>query len=523
MGDLSRLFLDYVSDIRKGVPPFLQPVSNAAFSDLGAGSREESSWRAVIDELRDLNTRIGAGQTVLSKIESDGVRFVVTGQQPGTFGGPLHTAYKIATAIALAQRVEADSGVPCVPLYWCGADDSDFHEIREVHLLTETLSPLSSAIPQKAHPGGLPVGDIAVEHLSALWESVGGVVDAAPHGAFVREVVERASDNAHDHGELSASILLGLFDGRFAVVDGRSRAVRRHARAVFAQFVAEEPAIKDTISKAGRALESAGYHAQLNVGTDSGVFLVEGGIRKSVMSERLSDLAKIVDSEVERCSPGVILRNLVQDFTFEPLAVVLGPAEIAYRAQIESLYDRFGIKRPLDIPRLTGTFLPAPLDEMVDGTSAGDVELMIGHPAEFARAIYGRCVPDELTKSFDEFTSTVREAIEKLAQAAAQSATQKARGKIDARLGDIQKRVDNSAQLLADVGKAVAKEKWPFLGDVDRIIRPGGKPQERTLSSLMLFAHCGDLTHKHLRSFAVDHVTELLDGDATHIVFSSKS
>ena len=53
---------------------------------------------------------------------------VTTGQQPGLFGGPVYTWSKAVSALALADAIEAETGVPTAPVFWAATDDSDFAE-----------------------------------------------------------------------------------------------------------------------------------------------------------------------------------------------------------------------------------------------------------------------------------------------------------------------------------------------------------------------------------------------------------
>ena len=92
-----------------------------------------------------------------------GVQFVLTGQQPGMFGGPLLMAYKVITAIALAEWLERTLSVPTVPIYWCGGDDTDFQEIRHQWFLSSELSPVKLSLPAMAQESARPIGDIPNE------------------------------------------------------------------------------------------------------------------------------------------------------------------------------------------------------------------------------------------------------------------------------------------------------------------------------------------------------------------------
>ena len=53
---------------------------------------------------------------------------IITGQQAGLLGGPVYTAYKIATAVRLAQQAAERTGRRCVPVFWLASEDHDIGE-----------------------------------------------------------------------------------------------------------------------------------------------------------------------------------------------------------------------------------------------------------------------------------------------------------------------------------------------------------------------------------------------------------
>ena len=532
LDDHSRFFIDYVYAIERGVQPFLEGVRggdgfwegkrDAAVKS--AFGEDAALWQAVCDDVEALSSRLGASPEVLDKLRlalSRKTHFIVTGQQPGALGGPLHTAYKIATTIALAERIERVVEAPCVPLYWCGGDDVDFQEIRQVMLLTSDLSSVSAAMPQAAHDSGMPVGDIAIDRPRRLWEGVAPLIEASPGAGYVTGVVNDAIDRANDHGELAAAIHTALFRGRIAVVDGRSAAVRRYAQAIISRYVHDEDVVKDDLREAGRQLDGAGYHAQLSVGEDSGVFLIDGGLRKNVAPDQLSALLDAVDNNVERTSPGVVARNLIQDYTFKPLAVVLGPAELAYRAQLGKLYQRFSVPRPAEFPRFHATFIPAALAGLVSPERNGDVATLVREPNRFARAMYDAAVPPDLAAAAAELRASVTEVAEKFQRSISTNTSGKALSRLGQRLGDVLKRVDGLVEATKETGKDAALSKWPMLSHLTQAIRPGEKLQERTVSALTPFIYGGEAMGDGLVEIASKHANEVLDAHPRHIVYSS--
>jgi len=315
-------------------------------------------------------------------------------------------------------------------------------------------------------------------------------------------------------------VLVGIAGGDLAVVDGRSPAVRRHARGLLARYIAQEDAIKREVIEQGRRLEKSGYHAQLTVGEDSGIFLFEDGIRKNVTPDLRAALAEAAALAVEKCSPGVIARNLVQDGVFAPIAVVLGPAEIAYRCQMAALYERFGIPPPVPVPRLMGTFLPPALAGLFEGGSDSTVDALLVDPAGFARGVFERAIDADLLRAARAFERDIAGAVDRFSRSVEGAVPLKIAARIKAKLGDVRNRAGLSAASVSEAGKAAALERWGFLSDLGSVVKPGGKPQERTVSSLVPFLFGGAGMRTELAAAASSYLDDLLDGRTRHIVYS---
>ena len=531
-GGQNRISLDFCAHPSRGLPPFLPGVCPRGPGWADVVGRVETAcrgengdtWREVVEEIVSLSLRLGTHDDVIEKVRAAGRReafFVVTGQQPGALGGPLLALYKASTAVAVAAVLENALSRPFVPLYWCGGDDTDFHEVRGLSLLTRNSTPISTTIAQQGHRPGLPVGEIEREWLDQVWKNIRPFVDEFENGDFVAQALDDAFASARDHGEHAAAVLVRLVGGEIAVVDGRSPAVRRHAQRVILEYLRSEEEIIRLVVDEGRRLERSGYHAQLAMGEDSGIFLVENGVRKNVRRDLRSILVEAARTAVERCSPGVVARNLVQDAVFKPVAVVLGPAEIAYRAQMGVLYGRFGIAVPCPVPRLTATFLSPALAEMVGNETVSAVTLLLKNPGEFARSVSERMLPVALRGAARELDRRVAEAADAFSRAVDTSAPPRAASRVKARIADLRNRSALAAASAAEVGRAIALERWPFLTDLVSLLKPEGKPQERSLSALVPFLFGGASAARDVRGVTADYVDDLLDGRASHIVYSS--
>jgi uncharacterized protein YllA (UPF0747 family) len=527
----NRLFLDFAANPSRGIPGHLPGVErgrgywDAVLERVDRESRNEDAdtRRSVMEDVARLSERLGTRSDVLEKLRAVSRReafLVVTGQQPGLFGGPLLTAYKAFTSVALADILEGTLSRPVVPLYWCGSDDTDFAEIRAVTLLSRQSIPVSTSLPQEAHVPGAATGGISVDWHLALWKTLRRVFGEFERGADASRVVEQAFAAARDHGEHASAILVALCGGRLAVIDGRSPSLRVHARRLILDYVQREEDIKRLVAENGRRLTQAGYHAQLTVGEDSGVFLLEDGLRKSVAPERRSSLVEAATNSIERCSPGVIARNLVQDGGLLPVAVVLGPAEIAYRCQMGPLYGLLGVPTPAPVPRLAGTFVPPALAELLERGGMSSVESAIERPADFARSVFDAALPAQVREASERFEREVAAAVGRLSRALDANAPERAATRIRSKLEDFGRRAASLSASLPEIGKATALERWSFLADLASLLRPGGKPQERTISALAPCLSGGAEALDDLLSIARSHVDEVLDGRSSHIVYS---
>ena len=76
-----------------------------------------------------------AAEELARKLADPATRVVVTGQQPGLFGGPLYTLSKAVAAVLWADRLER-AGQPAVAVFWVATEDHDFREVSSSTFLT---------------------------------------------------------------------------------------------------------------------------------------------------------------------------------------------------------------------------------------------------------------------------------------------------------------------------------------------------------------------------------------------------
>jgi hypothetical protein len=477
--------------------------------------------RPLDEELREslvaYNRRIGVSSDVIARLEDPRTRFVVTGQQPGALGGPLMTLYKIATAKALAEHAQDAGGVPSVALYWMGADDVDFAEVREFVAPTADLTPVSASIPASAHDAALQVGEIPAPALEGLWRSVSPMLSEDPGAQFVASAVESALTAGADHGEVTARIIAALTGGEVAVLDARAPALRSSAGPLTLAFFDGEAEVRETVSASGEALEKEGLHAQLWPGPDSGVFLSENGRRVKIPESQRERARDRIAAAPQETAPGVILRNLTQDSVFSPIAVVLGAAEIAYRAQIAPLYERFGVPLPVSFARLSATFVAPALT----GVPGFDASRLVVDPAAWTRAVFAAEGSATLDAARKELLGRFAAARGEFAAALTGEAGDRTAARVGKRLEDVARRLEQGTDVSEEVGRARALEKWPFLEHTPDVFARQDRPQERYLSLLSPFLFSGEGAWQTVMEAARQQVPGAMDGNAMHVVYSA--
>ena len=316
---------------------------------------------------------------------SQGAGTVVTGQQVGLFGGPLFTPFKAATAIARARQATAE-GHPHAAIFWLASEDHDFAEINRVTF--PAGRELAKLIYTSAPEAPVPVGGVALDDsILPLLERAGELLGFSEATEEMTRAYRPGRTFAQAFGEFYAKVFSaqGLL-----ILDASSRAVHRLGAPVLRAAMERADELHAALLERNRALDAAGYHAQVAVGSQSSLlFLIDeesgarlalkrmaptaaepGGLwqtagdggRKSFSTE---ELAGILDSEPERISPSALLRPVFQDFLLSSSLVVGGPAEIAYFAQNSVLYQRILGRTTPSAPRFSASLIEPSIGEIL--------------------------------------------------------------------------------------------------------------------------------------------------------------
>ena len=448
--------------------------------------------------------RHGAPEGVLENARAlgdDRVYCVVTGQQPGLFGGPLYTAHKAATAVRLARELSALPGAPrVVPVFWNHSDDHDLDEANRAFLVNanQDLQRLRLDIERT----GEALRDIGIGHdFEKVMAAAGDLLPQSDFREWALGIFRPRHPDEHLGAQL-ARLLFALF-GEHGLLVIEPRDLPEPAFDVLPKWF-------EAVGKIRGATRSTGDHLAdlgLDVTLDPGATLMfqRSGSRRVALAD---------DDDVGRpsdLSPGVLLRPLWQDACLPTIGAVVGPGELGYMAIAGPVYKTLGVPIPSLVPRASLTLVEPSLQKLL-ARFGWDIPDLAQGPEVLARTL----TEDEQGGVEDALADLAELVKQRLGDCIAKvgatdqgivGALDRARSKVAEELQKASVKVRNSRQNREGTG----------LRQIRRLcsnLRPKGRPQERVLSVLpFLVAHGPALANDLLAAadpFSIQHgVVEL--------------
>lgn len=364
-----------------------------------------------------LRARNGATAAIDRLAQPDTVA-VVTGQQVGLFSGPAYTIYKALTAVRLAARL-TEQGISAVPVFWLATEDHDFAEISHNFVFDSShrIVPLSAGGTQVSDRpvGAVPISDPPLDQLTQAFADF-------PYGDEVTRIVRETYRSGATFGAAFQSLLARLLE-KFGLIfiDPLDESIRRLAAPILRQALGDGDRLKQKLLDRNRELEKAGYHAQVHVEQKTSLaFLLEGDRRLTLKRQNghyVSKDRKFTASQLgdlaEHLSPNALLRPVVQDYILPTVAYVGGPAELAYMAQSEVLYEDLLGRMPVMLARSGFTLLDSRTCKLFDRYGLTIPCFFHGEDAvreQIARTL----VPSELDRRFADTRAAAEKSLDQM-------------------------------------------------------------------------------------------------------------
>lgn len=412
----SRLFADFLyhPDRVSAFYPWATE-GGAAYSEAAKRTQFPDERRAsLVSALREQN----GDSPLLDRLSRPGTVAVVTGQQVGFLSGPAYTIYKALTAVRLAERL-TERGIDAVPVFWLATEDHDFAEVNHAWVYNHEHHP--ARLEAVAFPApNQPVGGVALGQFD--WRSLRSALGDLP---FADEAVRLAADTyvpGASFGTAFRKLTSAILGGhRLLYIDPLEDSIRALAAPILREAVKQEPVLNQKLLDRNKELAASGYHAQVHLEAKTSlVFLLEEGRRVTLRRQngnyiaagRILHAADIA-AQAEHLSPNALLRPVVQDYILPTVAYVGGPAELAYLAQSQVIYDELLGHQPVALHRTGFTILDGGSRKLLDRYGICLPDFFHGEEALKER-IASKLVPSGLRQTLAETKATATDAIARL-------------------------------------------------------------------------------------------------------------
>jgi len=488
------------------------PSSEQAWKSRAEAVRA-SSAREWLDAIRPALSASGAAGERLARAAAGRGVVVTTGQQPGLFGGPIYTWSKALTALALADEIEAVTGIPAAPVFWAATDDADFAEASWTAVAVaggaERLT-VAAGAPVGRTMADMPLGDVAPA-FAALLRACGATVDGRPI-----DVVRAAYREGATVGGAYLALLRELFEPfGIAVLDAAHVSIADAARPFLLRALDRGSVVADALHERDEAIRAAGFAPQ--VAEVPGLSLVferarDGGDKRRIPLTEAAAVAAQGDSTRRGLlSPNVLLRPVVERAMLPTVAYVAGPGELSYFAQVSAVAPALGLESPLAVPRWSTTILEPHVVRILSTLGLEEAELAEPHRAEGRLA--REAMSPALTRALAELRQGVGHHAGAVSRALQESDLPLPTRVIDGAQRAIDHRLERLERRIVAAAKRRETETMTQIATARGALFPLGTRQERALNMLPFMARHGSVITDRMISGARAHARSLVGRD----------
>src|SRR5450432_3114324 len=420
----SKLIRDYTANFTKLQSFYSHPPDSKTVYAVAKSLKFSVERRLeVTDILRAQNKKFGSGPRTLENLDrlAQSAVTVVTGQQVGLFGGPSYAFYKALSAIHTARQLTKE-GIDAVPVFWMATEDHDVDEVRRTTWFADgKLRRFELPVPNS---GGFtlptnaeadtPVGRIPLgPEISDLVKQATDLL-SGPDTAQISEILHHAYTPAATYGAAFAHLFAPIFANEgLILLDPLDDRLHYLAAPILRQALEQRDELNALLLRRGEDLERAGYAAQVNVTAQSTVlFSMEGGKRHVITASDgdsftsagrtapRQDWLQSVDKNPELFSPTALFRPVVQDYMLPTVAYFGDPAEIAYYAQSQVLYEKLLGRMPVILPRADFTLVDPKAIRILKKYGL-EVEDVWQGKQSLRKHMFGTNIPKKLAREFE--------------------------------------------------------------------------------------------------------------------------
>lgn len=397
----NRFFLDYISGTGEASKFFSYgPYDIQTALKKGHKSHRRSEISKIIT---DYNLFLKSPKKAIEnakKLSHDRVFTVITGQQAGFLGGPLYTAYKIATAINVSEQLNREfPDFHFVPLFWLASEDHDFEEINHVNFIKDGEI---GKIRFSWHNKGRSVYDILMsEKISDITETYFQYLPVSPYRESIKNLLLPSQDKTYS--TWTAKFWSRLF-GKYGLVVIEPHILRPLTGELFTKILKNHREINKILEITNREISRCRYTPPID---NTGLFIYDENFNRIRVK---NPECYIKTAEPIFFSPDALLRPIVADYVLPNIASIVGSGELCYQGQIKNIYEYVNVDQAVIIPRQSYTFISDKDRDCMKKYNITPEEIFRESFDDF----YEKLRPEKETSLFREVKKKVRKEIEKL-------------------------------------------------------------------------------------------------------------
>jgi bacillithiol biosynthesis cysteine-adding enzyme BshC len=464
-------------------------------------ARIPTGW---LERLRPAIDPTGAAAERLTRVARDGGVVVTTGQQPGLFGGPLYTWSKALTIRALADEMEAVTGIPVAPLFWAANDDSD---IAEASWTTVSVPGGFEVLQLEGMASsGLSMSAVPLPDVSALLAALRLACGSGRDGRALA-TVEHAYRSGGTIGSAYLTLLRDLLEPLgIAVLDASHAAVRSAAHPLLMRALDRTDAVHAALAARAGEIRAAGFALQVAEVADlSLVFDNQGGRRARVA--RAAAASAAARAQVGTLSPNVLLRPVVERAILPTVAYAAGPGEYAYFAQVSAVAHALEADLPLAVPRWSVTLVEPHVERLLAKYNLTVAD--VAHRDELSRRLLQQAVPPEVANVVTAMREALGTQARALRRAVAQTGLVPERS-VDAIERAVAWRLDRFDRRLRAGTRQRDTHLATDIGSLGGALFPNGVRQERMVNVIPFLVRYGLSLLEQMLAHARQHARALV-------------
>ncbi|MGC1167721.1 MAG: bacillithiol biosynthesis cysteine-adding enzyme BshC, partial [Candidatus Acidiferrales bacterium] len=280
------------------------------------------------------------------------------------------------------------------------------------------------AMPVGNGEEGRRVGEIKLGE--AIAAPVVTAVDTleGPYAGDVARALRESYAPDETYGSAYAKLMARLVAGRGIIfLDPLDSRLHHFATRIYRRALDGADALGDALLARSKELERGGFHAQVKVTRESTLlFYNVEGIRHPLRQRNGKffagdaiftgdELRAAIEKTPEAFTPNVLLRPVVQDTLLPTAAYVGGPAEIAYMAQAQVVYQRLLGRMPAMLPRASFTIIEPAVARLLKKYGLDFRDVMRGRQHLRAR-MEVKSLPRALARRFEKDEKSLRKLLQ---------------------------------------------------------------------------------------------------------------